>query len=416
MKTYSKYIALILAVSAILVGIATSRGHRDDLSGHKAIVEGNNRFALELYAGLLQDPEALRQGGNVFFSPYSISTALAMTYAGARGETAKQMAKTLRFTLGQQQLHRAFGSHIRRLNEQGKKGNYELAVANALWGQTGYTFLDSFLRLLERTYGAGLKEVDFAGATEQARLTINKWVEDKTKERIRDLIRPGVLNELTTLVLTNAIYFKGDWLSKFDEDNTRARPFHISSDRSINVPMMYQSQKFNYADRENLQILELPYKGGDLSMIVLLPKQVDGISNLERSLTVEKLKLWLKALRSRKVNVFLPKFKLTWGAYDLTRLLGRMGMKDAFSLPPADFSGITGKKDLFISNVVHKAFVAVDEEGTEAAAATAVAFRKLAVVDVPVFRADHPFVFMIRDNQSGAILFMGRVVNPAEAG
>ena len=381
----------------------------------KAAAQGNNAFGLELYAKLKGDENVERQDGNLFFSPYSISTALAMTYAGARGETEKQMAETLHFSLGQERLHAALGALEDRLNAGGKRRTYQLAVANALWGQKGYGFREEFLTLVKDSYGAGLRQVDFAGETEKTRSTINKWVQKQTKDKIKDLIRPGVLDALTRLVLTNAIYFKGDWASKFKEENTRDAPFYVSKKQTQEVPMMYQKGRFNYVEEEEVLILELPYKGEDLSMVVLLPKKVDGLAELEESLTAKQLEEWLGKLHRCEVAVYVPKFKMT-SEFSLAKMLAGMGMGDAFSLPPADFSGMTGKKDLFISHVLHKAFVEVNEEGTEAAAATAVVMELEAAMPVPVFRADHPFVFIIRDNRTGGILFMGRVMNPQPEG
>jgi hypothetical protein len=273
------------------------------------------------------------------------------------------------------------------------------------------------LTLTKENYGAGLREVDFVNAAEreQARKTINSWVEKETKEKIKDLIPQGVLDALTRLVLTNAIYFKGDWALEFDKKQTTDAPFKISADKEVTVPLMYQKGDFKYAQEDGLQIIELPYKGDELSMVVLLPAEVDGLAELEKSLTPKDLNRWSTLLRKREVYVYLPKFKMTTGPLELGGVLKAMGMKDAFSLPPADFSGMTGSRDLFISNVLHKAFVAVDEKGTEAAAATAVVVTLTAELAAsPVFRADHPFVFVIKDNRSGSILFMGRLTNPGK--
>jgi len=415
MKIHLASITIILSVLAVLLVVIATGGQPAMPLPDPAIVTGNNRFALELYANLRDDPKALQQGPNMFFSPYSISTALAMTYAGASGETAKQMAEVLHFSLPPEKLHAAFGSLEKRLNAGGRKGRYQLTVANALWGQKDYKFLGKFLRVTKDNYGAGLKEVDFITETEKTRLKINKWIEKKTAKKIKDLIPKGVLTTLTRLVLTNAIYFKGDWKVEFEAKDTKNRPFHITKTKTEQVPMMYQKQDLKYAEVDDLQILELPYKGDDLSMIVLLPKEVDGLEQLEQSLTAENLSKWLERLQEQEVHVYLPKFKVTWGAFDLVRTLVKMGMKDPFSLPPADFSAMTGTKDLFISNIMHKAFVEVNEKGTEAAAATAVAVTA-GISHSVIVRADHPFVFMIRDNGSGSILFIGRIVNPVEAG
>jgi len=390
--------------------------------GMEAVVKGNTEFAFDLYAKLSaaahrdekDDPDIKEKGGNLFFSPYSISTALAMTWAGAGGETEKQMAEVLKFTLSQAQLHKAFGMLEKQLNQAGEEGKYQLSVANALWGQAGYNFLGEFLELTEKKYGARLKEVDFVTQTEKTRQIINAWVEEKTNDKIKDLIKPGVLGALTRLVLTNAIYFKGDWANQFDKKRTRDETFKPAKDKEVMVPMMYIKERFKYWADDKLQVLELPYEGEELSMIILLSNEIDGLAGVEKSLTTEKLDEWTKGLRKQEVIVYLPKFKMTT-EFELADYLKKMGMPDAFSLPPADFSGITGQKDLFISNVIHKAFVAVDEEGTEAAAATAVTMRLTSAPAPPkVFRADHPFIFIIRDNLSQSILFMGRVINPEQ--
>ena len=370
------------------------------------VVQGNNAFAFDLYGKLSQ-----QENDNLLFSPYSISTALAMTYAGARGETEAEMAKVLRFGLPQQRLHPAFAVLIANLNSEDRKG-YTLSVANRLWGQRGYGFLPDFLKTTKDRYGAELAMLDFAGNTEQARRTINLWVEDQTQQKIKDLIAKGVLDQLTRLVLTNAIYFKGTWKSQFDEKQTRGLPFAVSPDKRLNVPTMHQKARFRHAALPDCQVLDLPYSGEDLSMLVVLPKKVDGLAELEKSLTVDKLKTWTSRLHWSKIHVFLPKFKMAC-QFQLKSVLAEMGMAQAFDSRRADFSGMTPKPDLFISAVIHKAFVDVNEEGTEAAAATAVVMKlRSRPKPPPVFRADHPFMFLIRDNRTGSILFLGRVMNP----
>jgi serpin B len=375
----------------------------------QVIVGGNNAFALELY-GKLKDRQ-----GNLFLSPYSISTALAMTYAGACGETESQMAKILQFptaTLSNEQFHNAFGNIVRQLNQAGEKGGYELVVANALWGQKDYKFLQEFLTLVKTNYDGDLKQVDFVRQTEAARKTINDWVESKTKAKIKELIKQGTLDSMTRLVLTNAIYFKGKWAIQFKPDKTQDSPFTLLGGEKVNVPMMNQTGNFSYTETDTIQVLEIPYVNNDLSMVILLPKKLDGVKDLEKELTAENLTGWLAKLRKREVQVWLPRFKLTC-EFELAKVLGAMGMPDAF-LAKADFSGMTGNKDLFISAVIHKAYVEVNEEGTEAAAATGVAMKLTSIpLPPPVFRADHPFVFLIRDNHTGSTLFLGRTANPA---
>jgi serpin B len=372
-----------------------------------AVVEGNNAFAFALY-GQLQN-----RNGNLFFSPESISTALAMAYAGARGNTATEMAKTLHFTLPQQQLNPAMGALLSDLNAA--HDGYQLSVANALWAQQGYTFLDTFLQLLKTDYGAGLNQVDFKGATEAARLTINRWVEQKTQDKIKDLLQPGTVAPSTRLVLTNAIYFKGDWQTQFDKAQTRDEDFYTSQAQTKKVAFMHREGSFSYFDGGTFQLLEIPYKSKELSLVVLLPKDRGGLPALEKSLTASNTEQWLsQVVQFDKVIVALPKFKSTQ-QFELGSTLGTMGMPQAFT-GSADFSGMTGKRDLAISEVIHKAYIDVNEEGTEAAAATAVGMRTMAmrgpVEQPPVFRADHPFIFLIRDNRSSSILFMGRMADP----
>ena len=373
-----------------------------------AVVEGNNAFAVDLYSQLRS------QSGNLFFSPESISTALAMTYAGARGDTALEMAKTLHFTLPPDRLHPAMGALLSDLNAA--HNGYQLHVADALWAQQGYTFRDDFLKLNKSDYGAGFNQVDFNGATEAARLTINQWVEKKTENKIKDLLQPGVLDKTTRLVLTNAIYFKGDWQMPFDKDRTEVEDFHLSRTQTVKAPLMHDRDSFNYLNGGMFQALEIPYKNDELSMIVFLPNNVSGLPAFEKSLTASGMRQWLGQLHpASDVILTLPKFKMT-RQFKLQQTLGAMGMALAFG-KSADFSGITGSRDLFISEVIHKAFVDVNEEGTEAAAATAVMMPEMAMqARTPpppiVFRADHPFIFLIRDNRSGGILFMGRVIDP----
>jgi serpin B len=372
-----------------------------------AVVEGNDAFAVALYHQLCG------QGGNLFFSPESISTALAMAYAGARGNTASEMAKALHFTLPSDQLHPAMGALLRDLNAA--HSDYQLNVANALWAQQGYTFLDQFLDLLKGDYGAGLQQVDFKGAPEAARSTINQWVEQKTQDKIKDLLAPGAVTPDTRLVLTNAIYFNGNWQTQFDKAQTRNEEFYLSQTKSAAAPLMHREGSFGYFDGGTFQILEIPYKSNALSLIVLLPKERSGLSGLEDSMTASNMQQWVSQVAPvPKVIVTIPKFKSTQ-EFELSTALRALGMPQAFGAG-ADFSGMTGKRDFAISAVIHKAFVDVNEEGTEAAAATAVTMRALAMrapgPPSPVFRADHPFIFFIRDNGSRSILFLGRMTDP----
>lgn len=393
-------LAILFAVSPIL-----AEERSTDL---KSIVEGNTAFALDLYSVLKKEK------GNLFFSPYSISAALAMTYGGARGNTAKEMEKTLHFTLGAKKTHPAFTELDVKLDQIQKKGKLQLHIANSLWPQKDYRFLPEYLSLMKEHYGVFVTPVDYERATEKARKIINKWVEDETKEKIKTIIRQGDLDPLTVLVLVNAIYFKGNWASQFDPDHTTESDFTLLNGQKKQVSMMQQKGKFGYKEIKGAQVLELPYVDKQLSMIVVLPTEPKGILEIENQVLVENLKSWLSRIREQEVKVYLPKFKITWGTFDLKMSLKALGMREAFVFGKADFSGMDGTRTLFIALVLHKAFVEVNEEGTEAAAATAVVMKK-GVPRIHTFKADHPFVFLIRDNTTGSILFLGRVLDPSTA-
>jgi serpin B len=404
-------IAAAMALAA-LIGYASADGRKPaaPAADAAAVVKGNNQFALDLYHHLRGTE------GNQFFSPFSISTALAMTYAGACGGTADEMAKVLHFTLDPKRLHPAFRALLAQAVGRGKKApQYQLSVANALWGQKGYGFLPEFLKTTRDSYGAVLKEVDFVGDAPQAVRVINEWVELQTRDKIKGVLRPDDLSENTRLVLTNAIYFKGNWLHKFLKKGTRPEAFHVTTDHSIKAPMMHRKGVCRHVAANDFQILELPYAGEHLAMLILLPKKTDGLPELEKHLSATWLAEQVARLRQAEAIVSLPRFKLT-RRYDLVKALSTMGISSAFDPTAADFSGMSGStRKLFVSAVIHKAFVEVNEEGTEAAAATVVAEDAGADEPEPVqFRADHPFVFLIRDNRSGSILFLGRVANPNE--
>ncbi|HKB39083.1 MAG TPA: serpin family protein [Gemmataceae bacterium] len=402
-----KLVPIVLVLAAV-VSLSAADKPTAAQADVTAVVKGNNEAALDLYAQLRGEE------GNLFFSPYSISTALAMTYAGARGDTADEMAKALHFPLELDRLAPAFGTLYKQINGDGKKRGYELSIANALWGQKGFAFKKEFINTTRANFGAGLREVDFKNAPEEARTTINEWVEKQTKDKIKDLFPKGTVTSDMRLALTNAIYFKGDWDEQFKKDATRNEAFKLSGKDSVKTPLMNKEGRFGYLDADTFQALEMPYKGKDLSMVVLLPKKVDGLADLEKLMTADKLSGWIGRLRQQKVIVTLPKFKVT-KQFTLNDVLGKMGMKRAFT-EGADFSGITSDTDLMISVVVHKAFVDVNEQGTEAAAATGVGIvaTSAAPAPTPVFRADHPFLFLIRDMQSGSILFMGRLADPTK--
>src|SRR5262245_48176460 len=373
------------------------------------VARDGNAFAVDLYGRLRSE-----QAGNLFLSPQSISTALAMTYAGARGDTAAQMARTLHLSLPQDQVSTAYAALLKTLDPGGSDRGYRLSIANRLWGQRGEPFLDDFLTVMRRDYGAELGVVDFKTNAAGARDEINAWVLAQTADKIRDLIPAGVLNPDTRLVLANAIYFHGDWAKQFAKDATSDQPFHVAPRRDVKVRLMFAKARVGFAAHadDGLKVAELPYKGDDVSMVVLLPDAVDGLPKLESKLTLDNVTRWTSGLRRQDVLVYLPRFSVE-SSFGLAPTLSSMGMTLPFS-DRADFSGMNGKRDLSISAVVHKARVDVDEQGTEAAAATGVVVGVTAArpQQPPTFRADHPFLFLIRHNPTGTILFMGRVVDP----
>ena len=377
-------------------------------SGTRALVEGNTAFALDLYSWLRAAP------GNLFFSPYSISTCLAMTYAGARGDTEKQMAHVLHLSRDQPQVHSSFGELQRELD--GAQRGIQLNIANALWAQEGHPFLPAFLNLATGEYRANVRQADFRTGAEAAREEINRWVAQKTKDKIQDILPPGSQGPLTRLVLVNAIYFKGNWAVPFSKTATFNQPFHVTSSNHVEVPLMQRLDEVSYLENDDFQAVELPYNSNRLSMVILLPRKIDACGDLEQRLNPALLSSSLRHMKNERVLLFMPRFKME-SSFELNGPLTKMGMSDAFG-SKADFSGIDGTRLLYISSIFHKAWVEVNEEGTEAAAATAgvVATFGIGKPEPPprVFRADHPFVFLIRDIQSGSLLFLGRVSDPSK--
>ncbi len=375
-----------------------------------ALVDGNNAFAFDLYQVLKQT------GGNLFYSPYSISEALAMAYAGARGETEKDMAQALNFTLSQDDLHPAFNSLDLQLKQRGqgaagKNGTgFKLDVANAIWGQKDYQFLAQYLDVLAQNYGAGLRIVDFINQTEQSRVTINQWVSDQTQGKIKDLIPPGAISDMTRLVLTNAVYFNAAWQYPFNKEATSDGAFYLLDGSSVTAPMMKQTESLGYAEGANYEAVELPYSGQELSMVILLPK-AGQFEAFENSLDADLVKTIIGELKTSQVSLTMPKFEYE-SSFGLKQALSTLGMGVAFT-PDADFSGMNGDHNLLIQDVLHKAFVSVDEAGTEAAAASAVI---VGITAMPAQQAqvtiDRPFLFLIRDIATGSIIFVGRVLNP----
>jgi serpin B len=417
-----------MAQRLVLAGNSSEARHKmvktTDQSIDAAVVRGINELSLNIYDGLRE------QSGNLFFSPYSISSALGMAYAGARGATEQQMASVLRLLSDQTPVHASFAALNNILNGGSIARPYQLSVANAIWGAKGVRFRTDFLETIERAYGGRLSELDFAEHPEASRATINQWVQSETRHKIKDLLTAGSIQPDTLLLLTNAIYFKAAWLHPFDERWTESSQFLLAIPelsrrggasfrglfnrrQKVAVPFVRQTGRFGYIEERDLQVLEMRYAGEELGMVVILPRRVGGLAALEKSLNVEKLSTMLAGLNAQEVNVQLPKFKLT-ESLELSKLLSEMGMPLAFS-DEADFSGMAERRDIFFSNVIHKAYLDVDESGTEAAAATGIAM----VVSAArfrskpfVFRADHPFLFLIRDRRTGIILFIGRVVNP----
>ncbi|MBI5960759.1 MAG: serpin family protein, partial [Chloroflexi bacterium] len=401
-KLLVNFVLVLVLVGS--VGLAGSAAHPSAAQGTTSpeLVMGNNAFAFDLYHSVSD------QGENLILSPYSISLALAMTYAGARGDTERQMAETLHFPLPQDQIPAAFKAlHETMPQDEGESGGedeFRLNIANALWGQDGFNFLPEYLDVVNQNFGVGLQRVDFITDPEAARLLINDWVSEQTQERILDLIKPGVLNSDSRLVLTNAIYFKAAWQAQFMPEATHDAPFTLLDGSQITVPMMNQSAHYGYATGDGYQAVVLPYTGGRMAMMILLP-DLDSFEAFESAeLTAEQFSTTLNNLMWQEVVLSLPRFEYT-ADFGLADALQSLGMQDAFDLNVADFSGMSGQRDLFIQDVLHKAFVKLDETGTEAAAATAVIMGVTsAQMDPPVeVKVDHPFIYMIYDQQSGSI-------------
>jgi serpin B len=429
-----KHVAVLLCLVPILA--LPARGADPTAPSISAdvqtLVQGNNAFALDLASQLRNEK------GNLFYSPYSISTALGMTYAGARGETAEQMARVLHFTLDSRRLHPGFAELIRELNGHGLPREYQLNVAQSLWGDAGLRVRPEFQNLVHTNYGARLRVADFRGQPNVARRQINRWVEQRTNDKIKELLHERDIDELTRMVLVNAIYFKAAWQSPFLANETQKDAVFHAAGKELRTALMRQTGDFRYGEGEGFQVVELRYAGEELSMVVLLPREKYGLGKLEQSLTAAKLTEWLSRMNSRKVTVELPRFKLQ-ARFDLAMELKAMGMPLAFNPDRADFSAMEPpfsnplgdpfrdtssgypyhNTRLFISKVIHQAFVDVNEEGTEAAAATAVVLALPAgpPPETPVvFRADHPFLFLVRDHRTGSILFLGRVADPSATG
>ncbi len=419
------YITIASALVALLIGCSVPKATAQILKSDKprdtapkisadatkTLVDGDTAFALSLYQ-LVRTTE-----GNLFFSPYSISEAMAMTWAGAKGETEADMASAMHFLLPQTQLHPALNGldldlASRGQGAKGKDGEgFRLHVVNAIWGQQGYKFTPQYLDILATNYGAGLRVLDFMKQPDPSRITINDWVAQQTENRIKDLIPTGSINSLTRLVLTNAIYFNAAWAQPFQKGATSDAAFHRLDGSDVTVAMMRQTDSFRYSEGTNYQATELPYDGNELSRIVILPT-AGAFGDFEQSFDSASLKAIVDGLKTREVALTMPRFGYET-SMSLKQSLGALGMGIAFT-DSADFSGMDGAHDLRIQDVIHKAFVAVDEDGTEAAAASAVIVGTTAMpVDTAEMRVDRPFLFLIRDYLTGTVLFLGRVADPS---
>jgi serpin B len=382
------------------------------------LVEGNTAFALDFYRAVKEEQE------NFIFSPHSISAAFVMTYAGARNNTEVQMARTLHFNLPRERLHAAFNALDLALNSRGQgeensEGtNFKLNIINAAWAQQGYSFLQDFLDILAVNYGTGMYILDFVSDPESSRQTINNWVAQQTEDKIKDLLPPDSIDSLTRLVLTNAIYFYGAWAVPFDKDLTRSGNFYLADDDVVSVPMMSFFQ--NIKEKETLlavvldgyTAVDLPYKGREISMLILVPDR-GRFFEFEQALDASLIDQTLESLRPWDLNLRMPKFKYE-SEFELKDTLSQLGMPEAFDPNYADFSGMNGNRELYIQEGYHKGFISVDEKGTEAAAATAVVIT-LSSAETPLnVTIDRPFIYLIRDIKTNAILFMGRVMNPGQ--
>jgi serpin B len=373
------------------------------------LVGGNTSFALSLYRELADED------GNLFMSPYSISLALTMAFAGARGETRAEMAEALGFTLAEEELHAAFNALDQMLATRGadqpEDQKFTLEIANSMWAQQGFDLEEAFLDTLAENYGAGLRLVDYVRAAEAARLAINEWVEQNTAGRIKDLIPAGAVDDLTRLVLANAIYFKAAWAQEFDEELTADADFHMQDGGVTRVSMMNEQNYFNYGAGDGYQALEMPYVGNETSMVLLLPDP-GRFTEFESTLDSTRLAEIISGMIRGYGTVSVPRFKFE-SSFSLPGELAALGMQKAFDPNSAEFSGISTAEQLYISDVVHKSFIAVDEQGTEAAAATGVI---VGTTSMPVenfqFVADRPFLFLVRDIETGAVLFLGRLTQP----
>lgn len=412
MKKIILNLILLVSISATIMLACNTTGkkslHNADLMDEQTIAQRNNSFAFDIFNAVNNQDDA-----NLIISPFSISTALAMTYAGAREETAEQMAETLKFHPNQEIFHPSFHQWMSKIEAKGKNDN-QLQLANALWPQEDFHFVPSYFDLINQFYHSAIYEVDYMGDREAIRTRINQWVLDNTNNLIDNLIKPGVLIEDTRLVLVNAIYFLSQWQIAFDEKSSRSDSFFVSKDKSKEVSFMFMKDTLNYFENENLQLLELQYKGGDFSMVIALPAKDYPLEKLIPEMDSDMFTEMLEKSDKQEVEVHLPSFKVR-AAFDLEKTMAGMGMPLAFT-NQANFSGMTQENDLKIDKIIHQAYIDVNEEGTEAAASTAVVIiRKSAMVgeQATVFKANRPFLYFIKENQHNSILFMGKTGDPS---
>ncbi len=411
MKVSLRRLTMFLILAAVMLA-CSPKGNKSiqktATMTETSIAENNNNFAFDIFNKINTGKEP-----NVVISPFSISTALAMTYAGASGETAEQMARTLHFHADQNAFHPSFSNWMKSIEAKGSEGD-RLEIANSLWPQDDYHFLESYFEILEQFYSSALYEVDYTGDREAIRQRINQWVMDNTNDLIKDLIKPGVLIEDTRLVLVNAIYFLSQWEIAFDEKGTHSNTFFLSPGSRKDVSFMFMKDTLSYYEDKNLQMLELEYEGGDFSMVIVLPAEGLEADRLMSDFDAAAFADLTQSTQKQEVEVYLPSFKIR-SSFDLEQTMSEMGMPLAFS-NKADFSHMTGKQDLKIDKIIHQAFIDVNEAGTEAAASTAVVvIRKSAAVgDQPtVFRANRPFLYFIKENKNNSILFMGKTGDPS---
>ncbi len=392
-----KRIIFLLFFLFIGIGKRYGKGFSDNLW------EGINKFSFNFYFELKDKEE------NIFFSPFSITSAFLIVYEGARGNTQEEIEKVFFFLEDEKSRRENFNKILKEINKSDKK--YELYTANALWIHKDFKILKEYLNITQKFYLSFVKNLDFVKEPERAAEIINSWILEKTKGKIKELISKDMIGPLTRLIITNAIYFKGKWLKEFDKKNTREEDFRISETERVKVNMMKMEKEFfNYYEDEKIQVLEIPYDGEEVSMFIFLPKDFD-INSIDEYMNYEKFKEIRESMRKEEIDIYIPKFKMET-KYLLNTYLENMGIKDAFSEIKADFSGITRQKELFISRALHKAFIEVNEEGTEAAAATGIVMEITAVRKRKVFRADHPFIFLIYEKKTENIIFFGRILNP----